>query len=126
MRFTSKDVFGLVLAATAVVVAMAVTYGWGWPLLGDYRAGTVALGAIGIAMCAGASDVKGTRMSDPFIVLATLLGITALGLFIAGLVWATAQIFAGLVAAIIGLWLVATVRHLLATPADPAAKPALS
>src|SRR5690349_25146667 len=51
MRFTIKDFIGAVLAAAAVVVAIAVTYGWGWPLLSDYRAGTVALGVIGISMC---------------------------------------------------------------------------
>src|SRR5690349_13180763 len=113
MRFTIKDIIGAVLAAAAVVVAVAVTYGWGWPLLTDYRAGTVALGVIGIAMCAAASETTAWKATDPFLVTASALGFLALGLIVAGLIWATAEIFVGLTAVIVLLWFVATARHIV-------------
>lgn len=112
MRVTSKDVVGTVLAAAAVLVAMAVGNGWGWPLLGDYRAGTIALAVIGFGMCAAASDYSTVRGADPFVVTAAALGIAALALIVAGLIWATATLFTWLAVVIVGLWLVTTIRHL--------------
>lgn len=125
MRVTSKDVIGSVLAAAAILVAMAVSNSWGWPLLGDYRAGTIALGVIGFAMCAAASDYSTVRGPDPFVVIAAVMGIAALVLIVAGLIWATATLFGWLAVVIVGLWLVSTVRHLTVParqrPASPAA-----
>ena len=42
---------GTLLVGAAVLVGVAVISDWGWPLLGDYRAGTIALAVIGFAMC---------------------------------------------------------------------------
>jgi peptidoglycan/LPS O-acetylase OafA/YrhL len=113
MRFTFKDAVGAVLAAAAVLVALDVTYAWGWPLLGDYRAGVVALAVIGFAMCAAASDYSAVRWPDPLLVIAGALGVAALMFMIAGLIWATQALFLWLAAVIVALWLVATVRHAL-------------
>ena len=119
MRLTSKDLIGTALAATAVLVGFAVSYGWGWPLLSDYRAGTIALGIIGIGMCAAASETTAWKATDPFIVVASALGFVALALIVAGLIWATAELFVGLVAVIVLLWFVATARHIVRAPAAP-------
>ena len=116
MRFTSKDLVGTALAAGAVVVALAVTSRWGWPLLGDFRAGTIALALIGFAMCGTASDYSTVRPSHPLVMLATVLGVAALGLIIAGLIWATVELFFWLAAVIVALWFVTTVRHLITPP----------
>jgi hypothetical protein len=126
MRFTSKDVVGTLLAATAVLVALALTNGWGWPLLGDYRAGTIALAVIGFAMCGAASDYTAASWSHPLVVLASILGVAALGLVVAGLVWATAALFVWLAVVIVALWFVSTVRHLTTSPDYRPATPAVS
>jgi hypothetical protein len=125
MRFTSKDVISSFLAAAVVFVALAVVYGWGWPLLGDYRAGTVALGVFGIAMCASGSDYSRVRGSHPLVIVASLLGVAALGLIVAGLIWATVELFVGLAAVIVALWFVTTVRHLITPTEYRPAQPAL-
>ncbi len=125
MRFNSKDLVGGLLAAAAVLVALDVTNGWGWPLLGDYRAGTIALGVIGFAMCGAASDYSTVRSPNPLIILAGILGVAALGLLIGGLIWATATLFMWLAGVIVALWAVSTLRHVI-TPVDSIRRPALS
>ncbi len=125
MRLTTKDVVGGMLAAAATLVALAVINGWGWPLLGDYRAGTIALGVIGFAMCGAASDYRSVRSPNPLIILAGILGLAALGLLIGGLIWATATLFVWLAAVIVALWAVSTLRHVI-TPVDTVRRPVLS
>jgi len=117
MKVSFKDVSATALAALAALVALAVINGWGWPLLGGYRAGTIALGVIGVGMCAIGSDYSTVRGLDPFVVVAGLLGVVVLGLVIAGLIWATATMFVWLAVTIPLLWLVTTARHVL-TPAE--------
>jgi hypothetical protein len=117
MRFTVKDFVGSMLAAAAVAVTLAVTNGWGWPLLGDYRAGTIALAVIGFAMCSAASDYSTVRGTQPLVVLAAILGVAALALMIGGLIWATATIFVWFAAVIVALWFVTTLRHAI-TPRE--------
>ena len=118
MKVSFKDATATLLAALAALVALAVVNGWGWPLLGGYRAGTIALGVIGFGMCAVGSDYSTVRGLDPFVVVAGLLGVAALGLAIAGLIWSTATLFVWLAVTILLLWLVTTVRHILATPGE--------
>jgi hypothetical protein len=113
MKVWFKDATATLLAALAAVVALAVINGWGWPLLSGYRAGTIALAVIGFGMCTVGSDYSTVRGLDPFVLIAGLLGVTALGLAIAGLIWATATLFVWLAVTILLLWLVTTVRHLL-------------
>src|SRR5690242_8934100 len=113
MRLTAKDLIGTLLAAAAVAVTLAVTNAWSWPFLADYRAGTIALAVIGFGMCAAASDYSTVRGPDPLVIVAGILGVAAFGLIIAGLIWATASLFVWLATAIIALWVVATVRHLV-------------
>ena len=125
MRFNSKDLVGGLLAGAAVLVALDVTNGWGWPMLGDYRAGTIALGVIGFAMCGAASDYSTVRSPNPLLILAGILGVAALGLLIGGLIWATATLFMWLAAVIVALWAVSTLRHVI-TPVDSIRRPALS
>jgi hypothetical protein len=125
MRFNSKDLVGGLLAAAAVLVALDITNGWGWPLLGDYRAGTIALGVIGFATCGAASDYSTVRSPNPLIILAGILGVAALGLLIGGLIWATATLFMWLAGVIVALWTVSTLRHVI-TPVDSIRRPAPS
>jgi hypothetical protein len=114
MKVSYKDATATVLAALAALVALAVINGWGWPLLSGFRAGTIALGVIGFGMCVIGSDYSTVRGLDPFVAVAGLLGVAVLGLVIAGLIWATATLLVWLAVTILLLWLVTTVRHVLA------------
>ena len=126
MSFTSRDFVGTLLAGAAVLVGAAVFDDWGWPLLGDYRSGTVALAVIGVAMCSAGSDYSTVRWSQPLVVLASALGLVALALIVAGLIWATAVIFFWLVAVIVTLWMTTTVRHLITPRQQGSPKAVLS
>ncbi len=117
MSLTSRDFVGTLFAGAAVLVGAAVINDWGWPLLGDYRAGTIALAVIGFAMCGTGSDYSTVRWSHPLVLLASALGLAALALIVAGLIWATVEVFFWLAAVIVALWMTTTLRHLI-TPRD--------
>jgi hypothetical protein len=126
MRLTWRDATTTLLAAVAVLVALAVTNAWGWPLLGDYRAGTVALTLVGFGMCTSGTAMAKARWSDPFVVIATLLGVAALALVVAGLIYATQPLFVALAVDIVALWFVSTVRHVVEEQPSFPAHPAVS
>jgi len=126
MKLSFRDGIGTALAAAAVYVVLDITNSWGFLFFGGYRAGVIALAVIGVAMCAFGSDYSTVRGVQPLVVVAGILGVAALVLMIAGLVWATAPLFVWLGAVIVALWAVTTVRHLV-TPQDAGLpKPAAS
>jgi hypothetical protein len=126
MRLSWKDATATLLAAAAVLVALAVTNAWGWPLLGNYRAGTVALTLLGVGMCASGTATAKASWSDPFVIIASLLGVVALALIVAGLMYATQPLFVALAADILALWFVSTLRHLVEEKPEFPAHPAVS
>jgi len=86
MRLTWRDGVAAVFAGLIVLIVLAVTGSWGWPLLGSYRAGIVALVLLAVPMC--------------------VIG----GLVVETQVWLVA------LAALIGTkWLIATARHAVET-----------
>ncbi len=118
MRLTWRDGAATVLAALVVLVLLAVTQAWSWPLLGDYRAGVVALTIIGFGMCtAGLGVTEASAFKQPLTIVGSVLGVAALGLVILGLIFATQALFVGLAITVLALWLVTTIDH--AMPAAP-------
>jgi hypothetical protein len=122
MRLTWRDGVATALGLLGGVVVVAVLQGWDWPLLGTYRAGVVALAAIGIPMCLiGAYpfwDSVAFRqprliLRDPFLTVAAVLGFAAATALVIGLVRGTELPFVYLAVLMGHLWLVATVRHAL-------------
>jgi hypothetical protein len=119
MRLTWRDGLTAVLAVVVAVVAVAVLQQWGWPLLGSYRAGMVALGVIGLAMCGvggyqfwnTAFDRPGSIMKDAFLIVGLVLGVAATTVLVIGLTTGTQAPFVWMVAVIGVLWVVATARH---------------
>ena len=104
-----KDVIATVLTLVAVLVFVANHEGWGIWLVGDSRrwaAGVVTL--LGAVTCSLGSPDKGSAMKW----LATL-GVFALVL--AGVAFATGSLTALslLVADIVALWALSTIRHVL-------------
>jgi hypothetical protein len=116
MRLTYRDVITTTLAGAVVAVTLAVTQGWDWALLGTPRAGVLALGLLGIAMCS-----VGTRAADmataeelrrhPAMIAGTVFGAIALVLLVVGLIVGTEAWLVALALDLMVLWLIATVRH---------------
>jgi hypothetical protein len=115
MQLTWRDGAGTVLAALVVAVLLAVTQAWSWPLLGDYRAGVIALTVLGFLGCSvGLRVTEGSAAESfkrPFMVIGSMLGAAALVLVIAGLIWATEALFVALAIVLLALWLVTTIDH---------------
>src|SRR5689334_17902184 len=88
MKLGSRDVFATLFVAIGVAAALSVTQGWSWPLMNGVRMGIIALGLTGMVACAVSgwgTEASTGRLSwaNPFVILATLLGVAVL---IAGVV----------------------------------------
>lgn len=118
MALRLNDAVNTLLAALAVGVTLALTQGWSWPLLGDYRAGIVALTLIGFAMCAVGGYSWTSMKFGPYAAVAGGLGIVALGLVVYGLIAATETALVALATVIVVLWFITTLRHSV-TAAQP-------
>ena len=120
MRLTWRDGVATGLGLMGAVGVLAVLQGRDWPLLGTYRAGVVALAAIGVPMCMiGAypfwDSVAFTNprliLRDPFLTISAVLGFAAATALVIGLVTGTELPFVSLAVLMGVLWFVATVRH---------------
>lgn len=123
-----RDGIGTLLVAAAVAVTLAVVIGWNWPLIGDARAGVIALFVLSYPSCllaqapgrmAAAMRHEGTW--SPFLVVATVMGALALVSMI--LVVVTNNVAALIMTAIVVvcIWAVTTVHHLV----EPGPRPSL-
>lgn len=113
MTLTGKDIITTILAVTTIALYYAVTKGINLPLISGYRMATLLLGIIGIAMCAFGSGTGATAAHGMWAIVEGALGITALILIIAGLITGTKLTFILLTVTILGLWIMATIRHFM-------------
>lgn len=112
MRLTWRDGITTVLAALVVLVTLAATQGWDWPLLGSERSAIGMLGVLGYAMCYAAGTPKAfLSMKGGYRTLSSVLGAVALLIFVVGLIWPSETWLVLLAADILLLWAIATVRH---------------
>jgi hypothetical protein len=115
MQLTWRDGAATVLAALVVIVLVAVTQAWSWPLLGDYRSGVIALTILGFAMCSvGLQVAEGTAAESfrrPPMILGSVLGVAALVLVVTGLIFATGALFVALAIVVLALWFLTTLDH---------------
>lgn len=121
MKVTYRDAITTVLAALVVAVTLAVTEGWAWPMLGSTRAGIVAVGILGVAMCSIGTRSEDMATRDAFVhhpgmIVGSVLGTVALVLLIAGLIAGTEALLIILAADLVLLWAVATIRHAATRP----------
>lgn len=109
-----KDVWATLITATGLTLALSVTQGWNWPFLSSPRAGIVALGVVGLAVC-GTSGWAASEFSmrDPFMLVAIVTGIVLLGAGVIGLFANTLPYLVVMMGATGLLWLIATIRHLV-------------
>ena len=120
MRLTWRDGVAALFAVVVGLITLAVTQSWGWPLLGSYRAGIVALAAVGVPMCLiggyGFWDSPAFRhprliLKDPFLTAAAALGVVAVAVLVVGLTTGTQAPFVGLAAVMGVLWIITTTHH---------------
>ena len=120
MRLTWRDGVAALFAVTVGLIILAVTQSWGWPLLGSYRAGIIALAAVGVPMCLIGGyafwDSPAFRhprliLKDPFLTTAATLGLVAVAVLVVGLATGTQAPFVGLAAVMGVLWILTTTHH---------------
>jgi len=115
MTFTRKDATATVLTILVVAVYAATHEAWGVPLIGgSHRWATGAIALLGVLTCALGSPDKGTGTR----VLAAL-GILAFALAVLALVTGSLTPLSLLVADIVVLWAVSTLRHGGRAPQTP-------
>lgn len=113
MAITGKDFITTLLAAGTIILYYAMTKGTNIPFISGYRMAILLLGVIGIAMCAVGSGTGITTAHGVWAILGSVLGISALILTIIGLITGAKLAFTLLTATVLGLWFMATLRHLL-------------
>src|SRR4249919_3381158 len=123
MKLTWRDGVATVLMVGAVAVALAVTQGWNWTLLGSTRAGVAAVGVIGYVMCRlgmhWITDAK-DMVRGPALIAASVLGVAALVLIVAGLIVGTEALLVALTIDIVALLFITTWRHtVVGVPEQP-------
>ncbi len=108
MGLTWKDALSTVLAGGIIALLYAKVQGWTtW--LTTPRVGVLALGVLGIAMCAsGSSNVQ---KGGPAVMLLSVLGGLTLVLILLGLITGSVLYFYALAGTMLALWVLSTVRH---------------
>ena len=119
MRLTWRDGATTVLATAGALAVVALMQEWGWPMLGSIRAGVVAVGVVGMAMCRFGARFEGASWTSPYMVVASLLGVAALALGILGLVTGSQAVLVALAMTMLALWAASTARHALARGGAP-------
>jgi len=113
MTLTRRDAYATIVVAAGLLLALSVAQGWNWPLMNGVRAGIIALGVTGIFGCSVSGWAEGNpSFKDPFMVVASVVGVIALGAGLVGLFAGTTIYLFVMMAAIALLWLV-TVSHRL-------------
>lgn len=109
-----KEIGATLFTAAGLTLALSVTQGWNWALLGDARAGIIALGVVGLGACMmSGSAATSFSVKDPFVITAMVAGIVVLAAGAIGLFVNTLPYLAVMMGATVLLWLVATTRHLV-------------
>jgi hypothetical protein len=109
MALTWKDLITTLLAGGTVATYFAYVNS-----TGGYRIPVLILAIIGIAMCAFSGGVGTTTGgTNPYIVVASILGVAALILIVYGLITGAKIAFVLLAGTMLLLWIVATLRHAL-------------
>jgi hypothetical protein len=126
MRLTWRDAVGTLLIGAAVSVTLSVAHGWNWALIGDARAGTIALFVLSYPSClvARAPGRMAAAMAhetpwSPFLVMATALGAAALALMIVDIVVNSIPLLVGTSIVVVAIWALTTVHHLVETGPRP-------
>jgi hypothetical protein len=123
-HLTWRDGVAAVCAVLIGLVTLAVVDSWQWPLLGSYRAASVALFVLAVPMCAVGGNAFWNSVAfehpvqafrDPFLAVSMVLAPVAITVVVGAVVAGTQGWFLALGAIIGTKWLVATIRHAVET-----------
>jgi len=107
MAFAGKDAWATFLTACVVLTFAATDQGWDVPLVGSsHRWAAVAITILGIATCS-----LGTNRGGTATMVLSVLGTLALALCVWAIASGSMTPLQFLVADIVVLWIVSTVRH---------------
>lgn len=112
---TWKDLVSTAITGGIVFLAYALSRGISLPLIIGYRGGVIAVGLAGIFLCAFGSRSP-QDWSNPWIIVASVLGGLAFIEIVIGLITGTKLPFLFLTGTVTALWLVTTLRHFLTAP----------
>lgn len=112
MRLTWKDLASTVLVVVGLALALSVTQGWNWPLLGGVREGIIALAVVGFgAHLLGAPRERFYR-TVPFAILTMLIAVGAMAVaVVGGLITGSFEYLLILMLVTGMMWAMATFRH---------------
>jgi hypothetical protein len=112
MRLSWKDAWSTVLVVAGLAMALSVTLGWRWPLLGGVREGIIALGIAGLGACILGSPRERVYFTDPFGLVTMLIVMVALAFtIVGGLIVASVEYLIALMLVTGMMWVLATLRH---------------
>jgi hypothetical protein len=123
MRFNIKDFYATALVAAILAVYIAYLQDSGGWVISSTRATTAVVAGLGIGAC-GLGRVEGLYAPDRSLTTAvyatwgSMLGVLGVLAVVVALVSGDPAALATLVVVTVALWVTATVRHLLAAPAD--------
>jgi hypothetical protein len=109
-----KDFWSTVLVVIGLAMALSVTQGWNWPLLGGVREGIIALGVFGVGACLFGDVGERFYRTDPFALATMLVFMLAAAIaIVGGLIVGSVEYLLVLMVVTVMLWGVATLRHLV-------------
>lgn len=128
MGLSWRDGIATILVAAGVAVTGSLVFAWGWPLIGDARAGVVAVFILGFGACVVGGGpawmfaaMREGRMRgpadiwSPFFIIAAALGALAFALMFADLFINDTSLLIWATASIVAIWLVTTIHHAVTT-----------
>ena len=120
MNLTWRDAVETLLVAASVAVTVSVAYGWNLPLLGDARAGAIALLVLAYPSCLVAqapgrlaAAIRHENDWGPFLVAGTLMGALALLLIVVGAILNSLAVLMATTIVVVAIWLVTTIHHMV-------------
>ncbi len=120
-----KEVVATLFTAAGLTLALSVVQGWNWPLLGDARAGIIALAVVGFGACVtSGSAARSLEIKDPFVIAAIVAGAVLLVAGVVGLFVNAMPYLVVMMIATVVIWLVATTRHLVESGSEARPIPA--
>lgn len=119
MRLTLRDAYATGFVAVGVLAALSVTAAWQWPLINGVRMGVIALGIAGAFACSVSGwgeqvASREVRWTNPFIILASVLGVLVTIVGVVGLITDEPAYLTGMIATAVALWLVTLTHRLVA------------
>jgi hypothetical protein len=112
MRLSWKDAWSTLLVVLGLTLALSVTQGWNWPLLGGVREGIIALVILGLGAHLFGAPRERFYFTDPFAIMTMVIVVGTMAIaIVGGLITGSVQYLVALMLVIIMLWAFATLRH---------------